>query len=445
MPRYTVAKRRGKAKVKIAGKREAAMKKLRDAYSEDFDVKMAVIQELIPLGLQSVAKELQAEVKQLAGERYERKGAMVRWGKQNGSVYLRDQKIPIEVPRVRNRQTNEEVRLAAYERLQEPWGGDDQTIMKLLHGLSTHQYERSVGLGAEVFGISASNLSRRFKKKTAGTLKQLHNRSLSKEDVVCIFIDGKRYAKDGLMVALGVTLEGRKLFLGVEQVHTENARAIEQWLSRLIERGLKFEEGILFIIDGAKGIRKAVERRFGPYAFIQRCQWHKAENVESYLDEAQKRVCARRMKEAYGQTSYKEARAGLKKLHQELQAINESAAASLEEGMEETLTLHRLGLSPELSKSLNTTNCIESVMSQLGQFTDKVDRWHNSHQLMRWTAASLMEIEPRLRKIRGFRYLSVLRYKMQAIIQQRMETGRPQEMPRSQSMAEAEIVDSRAG
>jgi putative transposase len=444
MPEYRVAKKRGKAKVKIGWKRQAAMEKIVDAYSEDLDVKMAVIQELIPLGLRAVAEELQSEVKRLAGKRHERGGAIARWGKQNGSVYLRDQKFPIGVPRVRNTQTNTEVRLAAYERMQKPYAGDKQTVMKLLHGLSTHQYERSASLGAEVFGISASNLSRRFKKVTAVTLEQFYNRSLSGLEIVCIFIDAKRYAKDGLMVAMGVTLEGKKLFLGTEQLHTENTRAIEQWLNRLIERGLRFEEGILFIIDGSKGIKQAVERRFGPYAFIQRCQWHKAENVGSYLNDAQKALARQRMKEAYGKTTHKEAQTELLKIHKELRDVNESAAASLAEGLEETLMLHRLGLSPELSKSLNTTNCIESVMSQLGQFTDKVDRWHNSNQLLCWTAASLMEIEPRLHKIRGFRYLSVLRFKMQAIIKQRQEKNSPEEFPTSQSMATDEIVDSRA-
>jgi transposase-like protein len=220
------------------------------------------------------------------------------------------------------------------------------------------------------------------------------------------------------MVALGITIDGRKVFLGIESSHSENAKAIEQWLSRLIERGLRFEQGILFIIDGSKGIRKAIKARFGQYAFIQRCQWHKRENVVSYLDDAQKALCQRRMKEAYAKTTSKEAENELKKIYQELLNVNESAAHSLAEGLEETLTLHKLGLSPELSKSLNTTNCIESVMSQLGQYTDKVDRWHNSWQVLRWTAAGLMDIEPKLNKIQGAHYLNILRFKMQETIKQ---------------------------
>jgi len=242
---------------------------------------------------------------------------------------------------------------------------------------------------------------------------------------VVVFIDAKRYAEDGLMVALGVTLQGKKLILGTEQIHSENARAIEQWLDGLIERGLKFEEGILFITDGSKGIKKAIERRLGEYALIQRCQWHKRENVVSYLDETQKLLCRVRMSQAYAKTTYSEAKAELEKLHAELLEVNASAAASLMEGMEETLALHRLGLAPELARSLGTTNCIESVMSQLGQYTDKVDRWHNSDQILRWTAACAMDLEPRLYKIRGFRYLPILKLELKELVHKRQEECAP--------------------
>ncbi len=422
MPRYNVAKRRGKANIKIAEKRKAAMNKIVDSYSEEFDVKMAVIQELIPLGLRAVSEELQAEVKRLAGEKHSHDGGNnARWGGQNGSVYLRDQKFPIKVPRVRDVAANREVPLAAYRRLQQPFIDDGDTLRKLLYGLSTRKYQESSGLAAEAFGISASNLSKRFKRGSAEKLKALQTRRLSGYDVVAIFIDGKRYAKDGLMVALGVTLRGEKIVLGVEQIHSENAKAVEQWLERLLTRGLKVEDGVLFIIDGSKGIRKAVDRKFAPYALVQRCRWHKRENVVAYLDESQQEMCRRRMQEAYAKTTYKEAKASLEKIHQELLRINESAAASLMEGLEETLTLHHLGIAPELAKSLSSTNCIESVMAQLGQYTDKVDRWHNSNQILRWSATGLLDIEPRLNRIQGARSLPLLRYKLKEIVSRRLE------------------------
>jgi transposase-like protein len=240
----------------------------------------------------------------------------------------------------------------------------------------------------------------------------MQERSLKDRDIVVIFIDAKRYADDGLMVALGVTIDGYKVILGIEQMHSENTRATEQWLDRLIERGLKFESGILFVVDGSKGIRKAIERKFSDYAMMQRCRWHKQENVVAYLDDSQKVIFRRRLQEAYSKTTYKEAKAALETLHHELENVNISAANSLREGLEETLTIHHLGLSPELAKSLSMTNCIESVMSQMGQYTDKVDRWHNSDQILRWTATALLDIEPRLNRIIGYRYLNILRTKL---------------------------------
>jgi transposase-like protein len=413
---FKVANRRGKSKIKISEKRKVAMDRILDGYSEDFNVKLSVIQELIPLGLGAVAKELQNEVRSLAGEKHSRDGVNARWGHQNGSVYLRDQKFPIEVPRVRNVSENREVRLETYERLQRPFDDDKGALTRLLHGLSTHKYHESAALAPEVFGISASNLSKKFKRGSAEKLRQLQTRSLSPYDIVAVFIDAKRYADDGIAVALGVTLEGRKVVLGIEHIHSEASRAVDQWLDKLLERGLRFEEGLLFIIDGSKGIRKAVEQKFGAYALIQRCRWHKSQNVIAYLDKSQQAVFKRRIGEAYSKTTYKEAKAELLKLHHELKNINVSAANSLEEGLEETLTIHRLGLSPELSRSLGTTNCIESLMSQMGAYTDKVDRWHNSDQILRWAGTGLMDIEPRLRRFRGYRYLNVLRLKLREMV-----------------------------
>ena len=421
MPIGNIAKKRGKSKIKISRKREAAMQRIVDSYSEDLDVKISVIQDLIPLGLKAVAEELKAEVLRLAGEKHSRVGNNARWGRQNGSVYLQDQKVPVRVPRIRNVSLNTEMPLETYRRLQTPRNYDADVMRKLLHGLSTHKYRESSTLAAEVFGISASNLSKRFKRCSAGKLKELQERSLKQYDIVAIFIDAKRYADDGLMVSMGITMDGRKVTLGIEQSHHENSRAIEQWFDKLIERGLRFEEGILFIVDGSKGIRKAIERKFSVYALIQRCRWHKRENVVAYLDDSQKVLLRRRLQTAYEKTTYKEAKAALDILHRELEPVNISAANSLTEGLEETLTIHHLGLSPELARSLSNTNCMESVMSQMGQYTDKVDRWRNSGQILRWTAASLMDVEPRLNKIRGYRYLSVLRLKLREIVRQRLQ------------------------
>ena len=419
MPKFNVTKRRGKAKIKIADKRKAAMNKIIDSFSEDLDIKMRVIQELIPLGLREICKELQQEVTKLAGDGHARGYENTRWGRQPGSVYLLDQKFPIIVPRVRNKAAKREVQLQSYQKVQSPMADDGKTALKLLHGISMHKYHESSSLAAEAIGISASNLSKRFKHKSADILKQLQERSLTEFDIIAMFIDAKRYAEDGLIVGMGVTMAGEKIVLGIEHIHSENALAIEQWIQKLIERGLKFDQGILVIIDGSKGIAKAVRICFGKYAIIQRCQWHKRENVVSYLNDDQKALCRGRMKTAYDETTYKDAKAKLEKLYKELVPINEGAANSLLEGLEETLTLHKLGLSSEISRSLKTTNCIESFMSLLGPYTDKVDRWQNSNQILRWTAAGAMDIEPRLYKIKGHIYLKVLRLQIQKMIKEK--------------------------
>jgi len=421
MPIGNVAKRRGKAKVKISDKREAAMQKIVDSYSKDFNIKMEMIQALIPLGLKAVADELKNEFERLVGPKHSRIGSNARWGRQDGSVYLRDQKFPIVVPRVRNVDLNQEVPLEAYRRLQTPFDDDSGALKRLLYGLSTHRYEESSALAAEVFGISPSNLSKKFKRCSADKLKELQERSLKQYDFVAIFIDAKRYADDGLMVGLGITMQGRKVIIGVEQSHNENSRAIDQWFDKWIERGLRFEDGILFIMDGSKGIKKAIERKFSIYALIQRCRWHKRENVVAYLDKSKQVLFRRRLQMAYEKTTYREAKSALDEIHRDLESVNISAANSLSEGLEETLTIHHLGLSPELAKSLSTTNCMESVMSQMGQYTDKVDRWRNSDQILRWTATSLIDIEPRIHRIIGHRYLSVLRFKLREIVRQRLE------------------------
>jgi len=211
---FNLARKRGKAKVKISDKRKAVMDRVVDAYNEDFDVKMSVIQDLIPLGLKAVCEELQNEVDRLAGKKYCRDGENARWGSQPGSVYLRNEKFPVRVPRVRNLGTNAEVPLKTYGRLQEPFDDDGSILKRLLHGLSTHKYRESSALAAEAFGISASNLSKRFKRCSADKLKSLQERSLAEYDFVAIFMDAKRYAKDGVMSRWASRCRARRSYWG---------------------------------------------------------------------------------------------------------------------------------------------------------------------------------------------------------------------------------------
>jgi transposase-like protein len=242
--------------------------------------------------------------------------------------------------------------------------------------------------------LSPFTVSRRFIRASTKKLKELMERRLDGHEIVAIVIDGKSFKDDEMIIALGVTEEGKKPILGFIQAGTENASVRKDFLNNLLERGLNIEEGLLCVMDGSKGIRKAVEELFGRYALIQRCQWHKRENVVDYLpNEGSKRALQRAAKG--------------------LSLINESAVRSLEEGLAQILTLHRLGLFEKLGKSLKTTNCIESIMALIGQRTDKVDYWRNSNQKQRWLARALLDIEPRLNRIRGYKYLPELRTAIQ--------------------------------
>lgn len=398
--------------VRIGLKRKPKLTKQERLLTGDIQTKVALIQALIPVGLNAVAEELEDEVKRLAGEKYSRsegKPGHYRWGSQPGSVYLSDQKVGVSVPRVRNTVRNEEVSLESYHLLQQPRNTDEGVLRRILLGLSCRNYEGCAEAVPEAFGLSASTVSRRFIKASSRKLKELMERDLSGYDLVALFIDGKSFAEDEMIIALGVTIGGEKIVLGFVQAGTENETVVKDFLNTLIERGVNIEQGVLCVVDGSKGLRSGIRKVFRDKALIQRCQWHKRENVVDYLPKSQRATWRKKLQRAYEKPSYEEAKAALNRLKGELKLLNQSALASLEEGFEETLTLHRLGLFPQLGISLKTTNCIESLMALVDGYTGKVDYWKNSSQKQRWVATALLEIEPRLHRIKGYRRLPELR------------------------------------
>jgi transposase-like protein len=387
------------------------------AAAATIDTKVELIQALIPLGLLHVEESLQQEVERLAGPRYARDGGtpgLVRYGKQPGSVYLADQKVGIEVPRVRNRRRNREVPLRTYQQLQHPRAADQGVLQRILTGVTCREYERCAEAVPQAFGLSASTVSRRFIRASAQKLQALNERPLKGYDFVALFLDGKTFADDTMVIALGVTLQGEKVVLGFVQTSTENAKVCTEFLEGLKARGLRDADGLLVILDGGKGLHAGVDKAFGRAAVLQRCQWHKRENVLAYLAGTQHAVMRRKLQAAYGQPTYEQAKTALKKIRSELAEINLSAVASLDEGFEETLTLHRLGLFAELGVSFKTTNCLESINALIEQRTGKIDYWKNSDQKQRWLASALLDIEPRLRRVRGHKHLPALRRALQA-------------------------------
>ena len=404
----SITRRRGKGKRKVAQMRKELGATAMLGEIDDVDIKVWLLQAGMPAILTHVHEVFEEEVQRLAGIKGTHGKSVVRWGGQGGSIYLTDQKVPVRVPRVRNMQTAREVPLEAYHKLQSPRHADEQAYRKIINGVSNRKYYDAAALVPQVYGISASSVSQRFIKQASYALQQLQERRLDHYEFVVLFIDGKRFADDGVMISLGITLQGEKVILGLEQTATENSRAIEQHITGLKERGLNYSQGMLCVIDGSKGIHKAVKEAFKECAVIQRCQWHKIENVVSYLPKSLHALWRAKLRQAYAQHGYAQAKQTLLMLKGELKIINPSAAASLEEGFEETLTLHRLKVHAQLSKHLRTTNTLESVMAQVEQYTERVDRWHNGAQIQRWNAAALMEIEPRLNRVHGFRYLPLL-------------------------------------
>lgn len=383
----------------------------------EVDAKVELIQALIPIGLMAVSQTLEAEVTALAGERYSRHGGqprLARHGSNGSSVCLAGQRVPLRVPRVRNVPRNEEVPLASLQAFRAAEGSVDETLLRrVLYGVSCRNYEAAADAFPGAIGLSPSTVSRQFVRATAAELRKLQERDLSELDIVALVIDGKTFADDTMVTALGVTLDGQKVVLGFVQAGTENAAVLTPFLRGLLDRGLNIDEGILVVIDGSKGVRSAVGRAFGNKAVVQRCQWHKRENVVAHLPKSEQRWWRKRLQRAYGRPTYAEAKAALGEIHRDLSERNLSAVGSLEEGFEETLTLHRLGVFPLVGISLKTSNCLESIFSQVEARTGRVCHWKNSSQKHRWLATALLDIEPRLRRIRGYRHLPLLREAIQ--------------------------------
>jgi transposase-like protein len=350
------------------------------------------------------------------GKRYERSEGSgkrySRWGYNPGSVRIGDEKVRVEVPRIMDNEKGINVEFEAYKEMKKLPAPDEQFLSKLILGISQNDYERVSKHCAESIGLSQPSVSRRFIEISSKALKEFSNRDLSGKDIVAIIIDGKALYREQIIVCVGITSEGDKMVLDFIQSATENSRSIKQMLKRLLSRGMRYTEGILCISDGSKGIRKAIDEVFGRYRLHQRCQWHKRENIISYLKEDQQDEYKRRIQRAYNEDDYETAKSQLTEIGDELKNINISASRSLMEGLEETLTIHKLGLADKLRHSLCTTNIIESINSMTSRHLMRVTRWHNSDQLFRWVAVTMLEIEKRLNKIRNHKSLTKLRDKM---------------------------------
>jgi transposase-like protein len=344
------------------------------------------------------------EREQIAGSDYHpsREG-LQKWGFQNGSIYLGDQKVKVAHPRLRAYET--EMALSSYERLKKPKEFSDQMLLRAMRGLSGRKYRETVTeLGAE-FGISPSSISNRLIEATAEKLKALRERDLSDFQVFAIFLDTIHRGKAAFTIALGIDFKGKKRVLGFWEGATENKEIAQALLSDMESRGLQLTEDIIFVTDGGKGIIRALKSRMGSQLIHQRCTIHKDRNLQRHLPKRFREEAHRRFSCAIQLKDYEEAKHALEDFEKWLRQINESAADSLLEAKEEILVLHRLEVPALLRRTLHSTNPIESMFGTVRFCERNVKRHLGSKMSQRWLAAILLHAEASFKALKGFRLI----------------------------------------
>jgi putative transposase len=357
-------------------------------------------------GVQIIALVMEEEVRELVGERSqpqaERKAN--RWGSERGFCVVMGQKLPIERPRVRSTE-DREVRLGSYELFHRGEPLTETVWEKLMLGLSTRKYGQAVRQFTEAYGLEKSAVSEHFIEASRTKLKELMERPLGKKKFCALMIDATPFEGQQMVAALGIGCDGSKTILGIRQGATENATVVGELLGDLLTRGFDFTESRLYVLDGGKALHAAVRKHAGDAAAVQRCQVHKRRNVLDHLADDQKEAVAKKLNAAYSLEEYEPAKQALDALHRELMHLNPSAARSLAEGMEETLTVHKLHVHPQLRMTLSNTNVIESAFAIVERVCLNVKRWHGGDQRERWVGSGLLVAEKQFRRVKGYKQI----------------------------------------
>ncbi|MFN3454323.1 MAG: transposase [Pseudobdellovibrio sp.] len=409
--------------LKVAGKSNRKPRKYvkkNDALSDQFetiqgpiDTQHLLISTLLPPAVKMFIQELEKEVDELCGTRYRHsEDQNYRWGSQKGSIILGNQHVAIEKPRVRSAGSGKEVRLQTYEDFQDPKIFESKVFAEGLKKVSQRDYEKGLSTIAGSFGFKKSSVSRKWIKATAKKLDELQNRSLSELDIRTVFIDGKRFHKQGVIVALGIAASGRKYILGIYQSSSENSQACRNLLNDLEKRGLP-ESGLIFVVDGGSGLNKALEQKYAVHdkkerrAIRIRCHIHKWWNLEKCLgDDAHKaKGLFWALRDAKDMTEARDLSARLESV---LRDTNVSALKSYLEAKNDLLALHEFKLSKNLKRLLSTTNPIESLNSLIEEDMRRVKNWKDSSHFQRWLATYCLNSESKMRKVRGHNALPAL-------------------------------------
>jgi putative transposase len=404
-------------------KQESAVRKFRrQAEASDQQIQFALalpeVLELVQQGLMNLAlaaftkvaeQMMDWEVGELVGTKHQANPSResMRWGRQRGYCVVGGQKVPLQRPRVRDTRQRE-IPLGSYAMLQQASLLEDAVWHKIMHGLTTRRYSAVVRELQQAYGVEKSTVSEHFIVASRRRLEKLETRPLGEHALCAMFLDGTYFEKQQVIVALGLTLQGQKVVLGLRQGATENSTVVRQLLEDLQHRGIDFEVPRLYVLDGGKALHTAVRKLAGPCAQIQRCQVHKIRNVVEHLSEEQQMAIRCKLRNAYATRDYRDAQRALDLLLHQLMHLNPSAARSLEEGKDETLAVHRLRVPSKLRSSLASTNLIESAFSIVETVCRNVKRWQGGDQYLRWVASALLWAESRWNRVHGHREIPIL-------------------------------------
>jgi putative transposase len=388
----------------------------------------------VGVGLGVMTELMAAEVSEVVGPkgRHDPDRSAHRHGSERGSVTLGGRRVAVKRPRVRSADGTEEVALRSYEHFASRDPLTDLVFERIMAGVSARGYERTnEPVGSEVDGeagsTSKSTISREFVARTRTALGELMARRLDDVRLAAMMIDGVEVKGRTHVVALGITTAGQKIPLGLWEGSTENSTVARALLADLVDRGLDPEQGILFVIDGAKALRKAIAQVFGSAAPCQRCVRHKERNVLDHLGEERQQVVRGRLRSAWELADHERAIERLRVLAAELDRTDPSAAASRRAGWEETVTIQRLGAAEQLRRTLGSTNPCESMIEIVRRTERNVKRWRDGDMRLRWTAAGMLEAERQFRKIIGYRDLAALAVAVEREVSRARETSTQQE------------------
>ena len=384
------------------------------------DARTALRELVLTSGLEVFAEMLEDDRAAICGPKHQPMPdrRAYRHGHDEGCLVFGGRKIRVKKPRIRSVE-GQEIELETWRRMADEDPLRDRVVEQILLGVSQRGYEWSLELppaGAAARGTHRSSVSRQFQARTTQQTESFLSRSLDGIDLPVILIDGTGLGDHMLLVALGIDASGKKHILGVAVGTTESEQVCRSLFRNLIDRGLVVERARLFVIDGGKGLRKAIRTTFGDWSVVQRCQIHKLRNVAEHLPQHRRAWVKAAMRKAWKAGTVHAARHRLEQLAKQLEDEHPDAARSIREGLDETLTVIRLGLTGGLLRTLRSTNPIENLQGAIQRVVRNVKRWRGGSMARRWCVTALIEAEKRFRRVKGHREMPQLVGSLEAIV-----------------------------